>query len=105
MIYNLVRSFVLWVILPKYFLDAIQMLIFQFYVKESIAVPLDTNSKTFLVEKEQLVVQGFERVGDVIKADNSEQAFKKFKAVHLNELGEFTGNHLIAGVIGSISST
>ena len=78
------------------------MKVFQFYVKESTAVHLDTASPTFSSEKDQLVEQGFERVGDTVQADSSEQAFDKFKTIHLNELEQFSGTHLMAGAIGSL---
>ncbi len=93
-----------WAILPESLLGGTQVSTFQFYVKEAVAVHLDVDSATFLAEKEQLVTQGFERVGDIIQADNSGQAFEKFKSIHLNELGEFAGSHLVASVISSISS-
>lgn len=80
------------------------MLTFQFYAKESVAVHVETSSPTFLKERDQLVAQGFECVGDTIQADNSEQAFENFKSIHLKELGEFTENHLVSSVISSLSS-
>lgn len=72
---------------------------FQFYVKEAIAVHLAVDSSTFLTEKEQLVKQGFERVGDVIQAEDAKQAFDSFKNIYMNELGEFAQTNLVSGVI------
>jgi hypothetical protein len=79
-----------------------KMMTFQFYVKDTTAVQLDIDSPTFSAEKDQLVEQGFERVGDVVQADNSEQAHEKFKSIHLDELGQFAGLHLVFGGIGSL---
>ncbi|GIC75766.1 hypothetical protein [Moritella sp. F3] len=81
------------------------MLTFHFYVKEETVVHLDINSPIFLIEKEQLVAQGFERVGDVIRANNSAEAFEKFKHIHLDELGQFSGAHIVASLIGSLTSS
>jgi len=61
---------------------------------------LDVDSRSFLVEKEQLVEQGFERVGDVVQADNSEIAHEKCKTIYLDELNNFANTHLVAGSLG-----
>ena len=79
------------------------MATFQFYVKDKTALHLDVDSSTFVTEKYQLVEQGFERVGDVVQANNVEQAYKKFKAIHLDELKNFTDNHLFSGVIDTVT--
>ncbi len=79
------------------------MATFQFYVKEKTAIPLDVDSISFLVEKEQLVKQGFERIGDVLQAPDSEQALDKFKTIHLSELQDFANSHLFVGGVDTIT--
>ncbi len=75
---------------------------FQFYVKENTAVPVDIHSDTFATEKEQLIHQGFEKTGDIIQADDSKQAFEKFKTQHLDELDKEAKWHSVTSSLFAI---
>lgn len=76
------------------------MATFQFYQKEQIALHLDVDSPSFLTEKYQLVEQGFERIGDVVRAENAQLAHEKFKTIYLDELKNFADTHLFVGTAG-----
>jgi len=80
------------------------MATFQFYKKDAVTQHLDMDSSSFLVEKDQLVEQGFERIGDVVQAENSQLAHQKFKNIHLDELQNFTHTYLFFGAIMFLGS-
>jgi hypothetical protein len=48
------------------------------------------SSPSFLPEKEQLLTQGFEVVGDYIQADSDQEALEKFRSGMLEPLEEYT---------------
>ncbi|MGY4024964.1 hypothetical protein ACW5WQ_03245 [Aeromonas rivuli] len=48
------------------------------------------SSPSFLPEKEQLLAQGFEVVGDYIQADSDQEALEKFRSGMLEPLEEYT---------------
>lgn len=76
------------------------MATFQFYQKEKISLHLDVDSPSFLIERDQLVTQGFERIGDIVQAENSQLAHEKFKTIHLDELKNYAETHLFVGTLG-----
>ncbi len=78
------------------------MATFQFYQKESVTQHLDVDSSSFLAEKDQLIEQGFQRIGDIVHAENSQLAHEKFKTIHLDELQNFTNSHLFSAVVNSV---
>ncbi|MFM4964179.1 hypothetical protein ACEUBT_10530 [Aeromonas bivalvium] len=51
---------------------------------------LPMSSPSFLSEKEQLLAQGFEVVGDYIDAANETEALDKFKSGMIEPLSEYT---------------
>ncbi|MFG0832093.1 hypothetical protein ACF8OI_00835 [Aeromonas bivalvium] len=51
---------------------------------------LSMSSPSFLSEKEQLLAQGFEVVGDYIDAANETEALDKFKSGMIEPLSEYT---------------
>lgn len=72
---------------------------FQFYNKDSVSLHLDTNSRSFTTESEQLIEQGFEPIGDIIEAKDSRAAHEKFKSIYLNELKNFAKSQVVVGVL------
>jgi len=64
--------------------------IFHFFEKEGLVIHLDINRASFLSEKEQLIEQGFERIGDPVHAYTNQQAEKKFKQMQLDEVNTST---------------
>ncbi len=62
------------------------MAIFHFFEKDDVILHLDISSHSFVVEKDQLLQQGFERVGDPVHADNSQLAHENFKQIQHDEL-------------------
>lgn len=64
--------------------------IFHFFEKDDIVLHLDINSASFLSEKEQLVEQGFERIGDPVHAHTNQQAHQKFTQMQLDEVNAST---------------
>ncbi len=79
------------------------MATFQFYKKDTVTQHLDIDSSSFLAEKNQLIEQGFERIGDTVQAGNSQLAHDKLKNIHLDELQNFTYSHLFAAAFVIIS--
>ncbi len=78
------------------------MKVFEFYVKQDAVLPLDINSPSFAEEKDQLIAQGFEITGDLVKAESSAKAFEKFKTANLDELAGLASWHLILGGIAAV---
>ena len=62
---------------------------YQFYTKQDVLVHLDIDGESYKEEKEQLVAQGFNPVGDLVQAENAEQAFKNLKSSNLDELSAY----------------
>ncbi|WP_375748772.1 hypothetical protein [Vibrio sp. HN007] len=60
---------------------------------------LEMGKESFLREKEQLLNSGFEVDGDVIYADNPEEATKKFKSNFTHVMHEFNNNNLLTSLI------
>lgn len=71
---------------------------FQFYQKDKVALHLDVNSPSFLAESEQLIDQGFERIGDIVEAENSQIAHEKFKTIHDGKLTILAKSQLVVGI-------
>ena len=61
---------------------------------------LDVDSPSFLIERDQLVDQGFERIGDIVQADNSVLVHEKFKTIYLDELQDYANTHLFVATVG-----
>ncbi|PKG40509.1 hypothetical protein [Psychromonas sp. Urea-02u-13] len=64
--------------------------IFHFFEKDELILHLNIDSPSFLTEKEQLVEQGFERIGDPVHAQTNQQAHQKFKQMQLDEMNTST---------------
>ncbi len=62
------------------------MAIFHFFEKDQVILHLNIESGSFEIEKNQLLKQGFERVGDPVHAENSQLAHEKFKKIQYGEL-------------------
>lgn len=62
------------------------MISYYFFHKDDVFLHLNINSLTFQIEKQQLLDQGFERIGDKVKAENSQIAHEKFNLMLQNEL-------------------
>ena len=76
---------------------------FQFYQKDKVILHLDIDSSSFSAEKDQIVDQGFERIGDIVKAENSQSANDKFKTIYFDELQEFSNTCLFSSVVGALA--
>lgn len=66
---------------------------YQFFRQEQDAASVTfllMSSPSFLSEKEQLLEQGFEVVGDYIDAANDEEAIAKFRSGMIEPLTEYT---------------
>ena len=72
------------------------MITFQFYKKQNALVHLAIGTVSSGTEREQLIEQGFELVGDIVQAETSYAAFNKFKALHLKKSPQFNSSHLFA---------
>jgi len=59
---------------------------------------LNSASDTFLQEKEQLLVQGFEVEDDYIYAETESEAIDKFKSNYLYAIEEYTVSNPASGV-------
>ncbi|MGF1749363.1 MULTISPECIES: hypothetical protein [Vibrio] len=75
------------------------MATFQFYQKDKVLLHLDVSSPSFLAESEQLIDQGFECIGDIVEAENSQIAHEKFKTIHGDELKVLAKSQLVVGVV------
>ena len=62
------------------------MAIFHLFEKDDVFLHLNIDSSSFDIEKDQLLDQGFERVGEPIHAENSQSAHEKFKKKQYDEL-------------------
>lgn len=51
---------------------------------------LQMSAPSFLTQKEQLLAQGFEMVGDYIEAGDDQEALEKFRSGMIEPLAEFT---------------
>ena len=71
---------------------------FQFYKKDKILVHLDVHSPSFTTENEQLIDQGFELIGDIIDAENSQVAHETFKSIHGDELRVLAKSQMWIGI-------
>ncbi|MGF1721095.1 hypothetical protein L4D20_13740 [Vibrio kyushuensis] len=83
------------------------MATFQFYKKDKILLHLDTNAPSFSTENEQLNEQGFELIGDIVEAENSQIAHEEFKAIH-GDVNITSKSQMLVGVLtagtGALSS-
>ncbi|MCP4322092.1 MAG: hypothetical protein GY951_13645 [Psychromonas sp.] len=67
---------------------------FQFYKKQNALVHINVNNQLFKTEQQQLVKQGFESIGEIVKAKTSYEAFNKFKALHFKKIQQINNSHL-----------
>ena len=65
------------------------MEVFKFFEKEDLILELNTGNDCFEIEKEQLLHQGFEEIGDAIKAESSQLAHRQFKAIQSGKKSVF----------------
>ncbi len=70
------------------------MTTFQFYKKQNALVHIDIDGLSFDNERVQLIEQGFEVIGGIVKAKTSYAAFNKFKTLHLQKSQQFNSSHL-----------
>lgn len=70
------------------------MATFQFYKKQNALVHINIDTSSFMLETEQLLEQGFEIVGDIVKAETSYVAFNKFKSTQIDQQNQFSNSHL-----------
>ncbi|RWX52754.1 hypothetical protein [Photobacterium chitinilyticum] len=59
---------------------------------------LNSDSDSFLREKEQLLVQGFEVEDDYIYAETESEAVEKFKSNYLYAIEEYTKSNPVSGI-------
>ncbi|GLO62432.1 hypothetical protein MACH09_29400 [Vibrio sp. MACH09] len=66
---------------------------FHFFIKGDTKTHLDIDSKAYGEEKDQLLSQGFERIGGTIHAENSCEAYEKHESELRSELSYLVGGN------------